>query len=296
MKLIRKSNGSGSACTVAVAMPGEAIGRRTFLRRSGLTLGGGAVAAMLPPAMMRKAQATMTHSPKAGVKTETIRSVCTHCSVGCGVIAEVQNGVWTGQEPDFESPINLGAHCAKGASVREHGMGERRLKYPMKLVAGKWMRVSWDQAINEIGDQMMTIREQSGPDSVYWLGSAKFSNEQSYLFRKFAAFWGTNNVDHQARICHSTTVAGVANTWGYGAMTNSYNDMHNAKAMIFIGSNPAEAHPVAMQGKRREDDRCRTSLHPYGRAFGSVRAHSSRHRCRHHLGHLVAHLRERLGG
>jgi formate dehydrogenase major subunit len=94
---------------------------------------------------------------------------------------------------------------------------------------------------------MLQIREQSGPDSVYWLGSAKFNNEQSYLFRKYAGMWGTNNVDHQARICHSTTVAGVANTWGYGAMTNSYNDMHFSKAMILIGSNPAEAHPVAMQ-------------------------------------------------
>ncbi|MCU7945968.1 MAG: formate dehydrogenase subunit alpha, partial [Candidatus Thiodiazotropha sp. (ex Cardiolucina cf. quadrata)] len=65
--------------------------------------------------------------------------------------------------------------------------------------------------------------------------------------RKFAAFWGTNNVDHQARICHSTTVAGVANTWGYGAMTNSYNDIHNSKAVLIIGGNPAEAHPVSLQ-------------------------------------------------
>ena len=46
--------------------------------------------------------------------------------------------------------------------------------------------------------------------------------------------------------CHSTTVAGVANTWGYGAMTNSYNDMQNARAAIYIGSNAAEAHPVSM--------------------------------------------------
>ena len=75
------------------------------------------------------------------------------------------------------------------------------------------------------------------------LGSAKFNNEQSYLFRKFYAYWGSNNGDHQARICHSTTVAGVANTWGYGAMTNSYNDIHNSKAMFVIGGNPAEAHP-----------------------------------------------------
>jgi formate dehydrogenase major subunit len=87
----------------------------------------------------------------------------------------------------------------------------------MKKVGGEWQRISWDQAIDEIGDKMLEIRENSGADSVYLLGSAKFSNEGAYLFRKFAAFWGTNNVDHQARICHSTTVAGVANTWGYGA-------------------------------------------------------------------------------
>jgi formate dehydrogenase major subunit len=60
------------------------------------------------------------------------------------------------------------------------------------------------------------------------------------------AFWGSNNGDHQARICHSTTVAGVANTWGYGAMTNSYNDIHNSKAIFLIGGNPAEAHPVSL--------------------------------------------------
>ena len=116
----------------------------------------------------------------------------------------------------------------------------------MKKDGGEWKRISWEQAINEIGDGMTSIREESGPDSVYWLGSAKHNNEQAYLFRKFAAYWGTNNVDHQARICHSTTVAGVANTWGYGAMTNSYNDIHNSKAIFMIGSNAAEAHPISL--------------------------------------------------
>jgi formate dehydrogenase major subunit len=253
MKLIKKRDARGQDRTgqgpSMLALGGETIDRRTFLRRSGIGLGGAALAGTLPYAMMRKARAYKREefAPKPGVKAEIRRSICTHCSVGCGVIAEVQNGVWTAQEPDFESPFNLGAHCCKGASVREHGMGELRLKYPMKLVDGKWKRLSWDQAIDEIGDQVLKIREESGPDSVYWLGSAKHSNEQAYLFRKMAALWGTNNVDHQARICHSTTVAGVANTWGYGAMTNSYNDMHNCKAMFFIGSNAAEAHPVAMQ-------------------------------------------------
>lgn len=244
MKLVRSSD---SGTVPGIASVGEAINRRTFLKRSGVALGAGAAASMFAPQLMKKAQAAAGFSPMAGVKTEIRRSVCTHCSVGCGVVAEVQNGVWTGQEPDFDSPFNLGAHCSKGATVREHGMGEKRLRYPMKLVSGKWKRLSWDTAMDEIGDRLLEIRQQSGPDSVYWLGSAKHSNEQAYMFRKIAAMWGTNNVDHQARICHSTTVAGVANTWGYGAMTNSYNDMHNSKAMFFIGSNAAEAHPVAMQ-------------------------------------------------
>src|SRR5215471_14424038 len=89
--------------------------------------------------------------------------------------------------------------------------------------------------------------EARWPRRVYWLGSAKFTNEAAYLNRKLAAFWGTNNSDHQARICHSTTVAGVANTWGYGAMTNSYNDIRNAKTIMIMGGNPAEAHPVSLQ-------------------------------------------------
>ncbi|MBT6241867.1 MAG: molybdopterin-dependent oxidoreductase [Rhodospirillaceae bacterium] len=243
--LIKKSNGTSKNSRLSQALAGSiggAIDRRTFLRNSGLTAGGVALASAATLGHVQPAAAQATAS-----KAKRIASVCTHCSVGCGVIAEVEDGVWTGQEPDFDSPINLGSHCAKGASVREHAHNERRLKYPMKLEGGKWKRVSWDEAIGEIGDKMLDIRKTSGPDSVYWLGSAKFSNEQSYLFRKFYAYWGSNNGDHQARICHSTTVAGVANTWGYGAMTNSYNDIHNSKAMFLIGSNPAEAHPVALQ-------------------------------------------------
>jgi formate dehydrogenase major subunit len=243
--LTKKSNGVANGPRLKKALAGViggAINRRTFLKRSGLTAGGAALAAAVPLGMAKQVKAA---AATEGMKN--VKSVCTHCAVGCTVIAEVANGVWVGQEPGFDSPINLGAHCAKGAAIREHAHAERRLRYPMKLEGGSWKKISWDQAINEIGDKMLDIRKKSGPDSVYWLGSAKFSNEQSYLFRKFYAFWGSNNGDHQARICHSTTVAGVANTWGYGAMTNSFNDMHNSRAIFMIGSNAAEAHPVAVQ-------------------------------------------------
>jgi len=221
------------------------IDRRTFLRHSGLAVGQIAVIGSFQLGTVRKADAISP--PQPGVAIERKKNICTHCAVGCTVIGEVQNGVWTGQEPAWDSPINRGSHCAKGASVRELVHSDRRLKYPMKLVDGQWERISWDEAIGNIGDKLMEIREQSGPDSVYWLGSAKFSNEGTYLFRKLAALWGTNNQDHQARICHSTTVSGVANTWGYGAMTNSFNDIRQAKTLIIMGGNPAEAHPISLQ-------------------------------------------------
>ncbi|MDP5333572.1 MAG: molybdopterin-dependent oxidoreductase, partial [Paracoccaceae bacterium] len=237
------ANRSGLAA-FAQSVSAKPVDRRSFLRASGLAVGGLAAFGAIGASTVRRAEAGNTDfSQPIEVKT----NICTHCSVGCTVKAEVQNGVWVGQEPAWNSPINRGTHCAKGASVRELVHGDRRLKYPMKKENGQWVRISWEQAIDEIGDKMLDIREKNGADSAYLLGSAKFSNEGAYLFRKFAAFWGTNNVDHQARICHSTTVAGVANTWGYGAMTNSYNDIRNAKTIIFMGSNAAEAHPVSLQ-------------------------------------------------
>ncbi|HYM31960.1 MAG TPA: formate dehydrogenase subunit alpha [Candidatus Cybelea sp.] len=245
--LIRRTErqARGGNLTAFASQSNHGLDRRAFLRGTGLVTGGLAALGTLPLGGVRRAKAGPP--PAAGAKLETRKSICTHCSVGCTVTAEVANGVWIGQEPSWDSPINRGSHCAKGASVRELVSGERRLKYPLKLVNGQWTRVSWDQAINEIGDKLMAIREKSGPDSVYWLGSAKFTNEGAYMFRKLGAFWGTNNTDHQARICHSTTVTGVANTWGYGAMTNSYNDIRNAKTQIIMGGNPAEAHPVSLQ-------------------------------------------------
>jgi len=252
MLLTRKSGRAGtpasglvSHLTRGLARAVPTMDRRAFLRRSGLGVGAGLAVSQLT--LVKKADAAQAQTAgAAGKKIEVKRTVCGHCSVGCAIDAVVENGVWVRQEPVFDSPINLGAHCAKGAAVRENGHGEYRLKYPMKLEGGKYKRITWDQALGEISAKMLALRKESGPDSVFFVGSSKHNNEQSYMLRKWVSLWGTNNTDHQARICHSTTVAGVANTWGYGAMTNSYNDMQNSKAALYIGSNAAEAHPVSM--------------------------------------------------
>src|SRR5687768_5142247 len=160
--LTRKASSSDSSpaprrLTRSVSsMLGKTVDRRTFLKRSGITIGAGAAISQIPFSIMGEA-----HSADTPVSNgiETKRTVCTHCSVGCAIDAIVQNGVWIRQEPVFDSPLNLGAHCAKGASVREHGIthDSHRLKYPMKLEGGKWKRLSWDQAYDEISKKMLEI-------------------------------------------------------------------------------------------------------------------------------------------
>ena len=169
MLLERKVDGArppqARPARVATSRPAT-IDRRTFLKRSGLAAGAGAIASQLPLGTMGKAEAA---ADAPSVKQEVHRTVCTHCSVGCAIDAVVENGVWVRQEPVFDSPINLGAHCAKGASIREHGMthDSHRLKYPMKLEGGKWKRISWDTAYDEISKKMLAIRKESGPDALF---------------------------------------------------------------------------------------------------------------------------------
>lgn len=246
------------------------IGRRSFLKMAAL---GGAIATTLTAdGVLRKANAEELKEPYPGSKK--IRTICTACSVGCGVIAEVQNGVWVRQEVAQNHPFSQGGHCCKGASMIEEVRSTKRIKHPLEKVNGKWKRISWNDALDKIANQLKGIRDKYGPDAVMFLGSAKMSTEQAYYFRKFAAFFGTNNIDHQARICHSSTVAGVANTWGYGAMTNHLGDIQNSKAIFVIGSNPAVAHPVGFKNILKAKERNNAVLIVVDPRFTKTAAHA----------------------
>src|SRR5881392_2763142 len=117
---------------------GATLKRRSFLVGAGVAAGIGAVARHLPLNVIEPAAAA-DPQPGAAAAPQIKHTICTHCSVGCSVDAVVSNGVWVRQEPAFDSPLSMGAHCAKGASVREHGHAQNRLRYPMKLVAGKYV-------------------------------------------------------------------------------------------------------------------------------------------------------------
>lgn len=233
------------------------LGRRSFLKMAAVASAFGATSSFASGAT-RPATAEEVKNPFPGSKL--VKTICNVCSVGCGVIAEVQNGVWVRQEVAQDHPLSLGGHCCKGAGMIDMVRSEVRVKYPMEKVNGQWKRISWNDAFDKIGSQLKAIREKHGPDAAMFLGSAKVSNEQAYYIRKFAAFFGTNNIDHQARLCHSSTVTGVANTFGYGAMTNQISDIQNSKAVLIMGANPAVAHPVGFQHFLKAKERNNTKL------------------------------------
>ena len=173
------------------------VGRRSFLKMAAVAGAFGATSAFASANATRPATEEEVKDPFPGSKK--IKTVCTSCSVGCGIIAEVQNGVWIRQEVAQDHPISHGGHCAKGADMIDMVRSNVRLKYPMKKVNGAWKRISWDTALDEISSKLKSLRSES-PESTIFLGSAKMSTEQAYYFRKFAAMYGTNNIDHQARI------------------------------------------------------------------------------------------------
>lgn len=176
------------------------ISRRKFLKMSAIAGAAGATQALGADQSKVTRPASGQELKEKYPSSKKVRTVCTYCSVGCGIIAEVVNGVWVRQEPAADHPVSIGGHCCKGADMIDRVRSEKRLRYPMERVNGEWKRVSWDDAMNKISKKMQGLRDKYGPDSMMFLGSSKVSGEQSYYLRKFAAFYGTNNIDTIARI------------------------------------------------------------------------------------------------
>ncbi|MFN3283563.1 MAG: formate dehydrogenase subunit alpha, partial [Pseudothermotoga sp.] len=120
-----------------------------------------------------------------------------------------------------------------------------RLKEPVIKRNGEFVKVSWQEALDYAANGLKSVIEKYGSESVGVLSSAKCTNEENYLMQKFArAVLKTPNVDHCARLCHASTVAGLARAFGSGAMTNNLKDILQAEVILVTGSNTTEAHPV----------------------------------------------------
>ena len=184
-----------------------------------------------------------------------VTTTCAYCGVGCSLKAEVSNGEVVRMVPSREGHANAGHACIKGRFAYGYAKHEDRVLKPMirKKISDAWREVSWDEAINYTASEFKRIQAQYGKDSVGGITSSRCTNEEAYLVQKLVrAAFGNNNVDTCARVCHSPTGYGLKNTLGESAGTQEFASVMKADAIVLIGANPTEGHPVfASQLKRR---------------------------------------------
>lgn len=196
---------------------------------------------------------------KALVGQDKVRTICTYCGVGCNLEVSVKSGNILSIQAPYNADVNQGHTCLKGRYAFRFYNHPDRLQYPMiRNAKGVLERVTWDEVYDYIAKRLTDIKKTFGPNAIGGISSSRCTNEENYLMQKFIrAVIGTNNIDGCARVCHSPTALGMQRTFGTGAATNSIEDLKLTSAVLIIGANPTEGHPVtgaklrqhAMKGK-----------------------------------------------
>ncbi|MGB9978834.1 formate dehydrogenase subunit alpha [Methanobacterium sp.] len=173
-----------------------------------------------------------------------VPTTCPYCGCGCGFNLVSVDGKLAGVEPWKRNPVNEGKLCPKGNFSYEFVHREDRLTTPLIKENGEFREATWDEALNMVASKLTEIKE-ADPESIAFLSSARCTNEENYLMQKLVrTVVGTHNIDHCARLCHGPTVAGLAQTFGSGAMTNHLKSIQFADVIFIIGSNTLEQHPL----------------------------------------------------
>lgn len=176
-----------------------------------------------------------------------VKTVCTYCGVGCKVVMYVDEKANKVRyvEGDKASPVNQGMLCVKGRFGFDFIHSPERLTQPLVRRDGKLVPTTWDNAIEIIAQRFNTIKQQHGNNALGGFSSAKTTNQDNYLFQKLIRReFGTNNVDHCARLCHASTVTGLEASIGSGAMTNDIASIQHSDVIFIIGSDTTSAHPI----------------------------------------------------
>jgi formate dehydrogenase major subunit len=182
---------------------------------------------------------------KAIQATNTTRTICTYCGVGCNLEVSTSNGEILSITAPYDAEVNQGHTCLKGRYAFKFYDHPERLNSPMIKRNGQFEKVSWDEVYDYIANKLNGFKKEFGPDSMAGISSSRCTNEENYLMQKFyRAVINTNNIDGCARVCHSPTALGMQRTYGTGAATNSIDDLKDTNCIMIIGANPTDAHPV----------------------------------------------------
>ena len=192
---------------------------------------------------------------KAQQPAREVRTTCPYCGVGCGIYLGVRGSRIVSARGDSDNSINKGSLCVKGRFGYDFINHPERLKTPLIKKNGKFVKATWEEALALVAKKF----SQYKGEKFATLSSAKCTNEENYIIQKFTrAVMGTNHIDHCARLCHAPSVAGLAQSFGSGAMTNSINEISNTACIFAIGTNTTAAHPViGLKIKKAVERGCR---------------------------------------
>ncbi|MDT0309526.1 formate dehydrogenase [Streptomyces sp. DSM 44917] len=226
----------------------------------------------------RGAAARSPRTAALRARTETadrvVGSICPYCAVGCGQQVYVKDEKVVQIEGDPGSPISRGRLCPKGSATLQLVTGdarEHRVLY-RRPHAADWETLDLDTAMDMVADRVIATRratwewEHRGARvartlGIAALGGAVLDNEENYLLKKLLTGLGVVQIENQARVCHSSTVAGLGTTFGRGGATTFMQDLQNADCIVIQGSNYAEAHPVGFQWVMEAKARGATVIH-----------------------------------
>ena len=187
-----------------------------------------------------------------GKETSKVKTVCTYCGCGCSIYLSVRDQEILGISSCPENSVNGISLCVKGRYGFDFIHHRDRQKTPLIKKDGEFVETSWDETLDFVASKLKSYKSEE----LAVISSAKCTNEENYLAQKFArAVLGTGNVDHCARLCHAPSVAGLVQSFGSGAMTNSINELRDAGCIFAIGTNTTEAHPIiGLEIKRAVDN------------------------------------------
>jgi formate dehydrogenase major subunit len=182
-------------------------------------------------------------------------TTCAYCGVGCSFKAEMRGDEVVRMVPYKDGKANRGHSCVKGRFAWGYANHKERILKPMvrETISEPWREVSWEEAITRVASEFKRIQKTYGRESIGGITSSRCTDEETFLVQKLVrAGFGVNNVDTCARVCHSPTGYGLANTFGTSAGTQDFDSVEHADVVILIGANPTDAHPVfASRLKRR---------------------------------------------
>jgi assimilatory nitrate reductase catalytic subunit len=185
------------------------------------------------------------HISETRVAERWVKTTCGYCSVGCGMLVGVRNNKAVAARGNPDHPVNRGKLCPKGLSEHHVLSAPGRAKQPRLRKNGVLTPVSWDEALDTMVARIGDIQLRCGKEALGVVGTGQLITEEFYTLGKLVQLgFQTRNYDGNTTLCMASAVSGYKLSFGSDGPPGAYADMESAEAIILIGANIADNHPI----------------------------------------------------